>query len=167
MRIFHQNPGLFFQNSAFQQLVKPVHPRRCQMMRHTNVRMSQGRILRLQTFPLTGLDDLRSRNGPAAGLRRAAATKNPSGPARASGRGLRLFFGANRRQAAGVRQGWLARESHRLPVVSCHRFVPVMMRMPPVARPVENNRPGEKPQCNQKKSTEINQGLRNAGAGGN
>jgi hypothetical protein len=27
MRIPPQNPGLFFQNSAFQQLVKPAHPR--------------------------------------------------------------------------------------------------------------------------------------------
>ena len=43
----------------------------------------------------------------------------------------------------------------------------VMMRMTPVALSAENNRTGEKPQRNQKKSAEINKGLRNAGAGGN
>src|SRR5664280_597096 len=41
-----------------------------------------------------------------------------------------------------------------------------MMQMPSAAMPVKNNRPGEKPQCNQEKSAEINQGLRNAGTGG-
>jgi hypothetical protein len=34
-----------------------------------------------------------------------------------SGRGGRLFFGANRRQAAGFRQRWMARETLGLPLM--------------------------------------------------
>jgi hypothetical protein len=40
-----------------------------QMMGHTNVRISQGRILWLKTFLLTGLDGMRSWNGSATGCR--------------------------------------------------------------------------------------------------
>jgi hypothetical protein len=83
-----------------------------------------------------------------------------------SGRGWGLFFCANRRQAAGIRQCPIARAVFGL-LMRVRRRLREMMRMLPMALPAENNRPGEKPQRNQEKSAKINKDLSNVGSGGN
>ena len=100
-----------------------------------------------------------------------------------SGLGWRLF-GANRRQATGFRQCWIAREILGLPLVFAaraqerffamgifgdriwRRLQTIMMRMP-LAMLRAKNRPDENPWRNHEKSAEINKGLSNAGSGGN
>jgi hypothetical protein len=84
MRVSYEYPGLFSQTRAFLKLVKQANPRSCQMMGQECTNF-QGRIPWLQTFPLTDLDGVWSWNELAA-VCRAAATKNTSALARASGR---------------------------------------------------------------------------------